>query len=201
MGKLRATWQLFYGGRPASGGALARWQGTAAARSKIPVQEQHNLGSRPQSSSSPCRQAWPEAGRSPECRNIEAIEARGEAEQSGMERETRSEGWRSQIATVGTVRGTYRHLVFAEGFNLCSPIARQPGKSRIALRSREEASSGGVCPGQNRRWLLSPSLWDPAEALGGAQYFNIWLHAGASRACSSGPSPSPHRSGSRPVQY
>lgn len=147
------------------------------------------------------RQAWPEAGRSPECRNIEAIEARGEAEQSGMERETRSEGWRSQIATVGTVRGTYRHLVFAEGFNLCSPIARQPGKSRIALRSREEVSSGGVCPGQNRRWLLSPSLWDPAEALGGAQYFNIWLHAGASRACSSGPSPSPHRSGSRPVQY
>jgi hypothetical protein len=73
---------------------------------------------------------------------------------------------RSQIATVGTVRGTYRHLVFAEGFNLCSPIARQPGKSRIALWSREEASLGGVCPGQNRRWLLSPSLWDPAEALG-----------------------------------
>ena len=49
MGKLRDTWQLFCSAvdpRVAERGPAGKEQ--RQARSKIPVQEQHNLGSRPQ---------------------------------------------------------------------------------------------------------------------------------------------------------
>jgi len=94
-----------YGGGPASGGARTHWQGTAAGQ--IEDSRSGTAQSRVQTSVGPVVIKY--LGRAvarPECRNIEAIEARGEAEQSGMERETGSQEWRSQIATVSTVRGT-----------------------------------------------------------------------------------------------
>jgi hypothetical protein len=105
-----------YGGGPASGGARTHWQGTAAGQ--IEDSRSGTAQSRVQTSVGPVvikylgLDSWQtgvagsRAVARPECRNIEAIEARGEAEQSGMERETGSQEWRSQIATVSTVRGT-----------------------------------------------------------------------------------------------